>query len=208
MEVQFFGANCLRINSKKASIVVDDNLAQLGLKAVTKPADLALHTMPAIPTQPSHFLANMPGEYEVSGVSIRGIAARSHMDSEKAQTATIFTIDADDTRIAIVGHIYPELSEEQLEKIGSIDAAIIPVGNNGYTLDGHGALKVIKQIEPKIVIPTHYGDKALKYEVPQTELAEAIKDLGMEPSETTDKYKIRPGELADSTKLIILSRQS
>src|SRR5205823_14803322 len=126
------------------------------------------------------FKAEMPGEYEVAGVVIHGIAARSHMDEEGKQSAVIYTIEADDTKLAIIGHIYPELSEAQLEQIGLVDLAVVPVGGNGYTLDGVGALKVIKQIEPKVVIPTHYNDPAIHYEVPQAELSAAVKNLGME----------------------------
>ena len=110
-------------------------------------------------------------------------------------------------RIAVLGHIYPDLSEDQLEVIGHVDIAIVPVGNNGYTLDGVGALQVIKKIEPKVVIPTHYADKAIKYEVSQAELAEALKNLGMEPAETLDKYKPNRAEWTDTAKLIVLNKQ-
>jgi L-ascorbate metabolism protein UlaG (beta-lactamase superfamily) len=149
----------------------------------------------------------MPGEYEVAGVVINGIAARAHMDEEGKHSAVIYTVQADDTRVAVLGHVYPELSESQLEQIGMVDVVVVPVGGNGYTLDGVGALKIIKQIEPKVVIPTHYADKAIKYEVPQAELAEGIKGLGMEVAETVAKYKIRPGELSDTAKLVVLERQ-
>jgi L-ascorbate metabolism protein UlaG (beta-lactamase superfamily) len=54
------------------------------------------------------------------------------------------------------------------------------VGNSGYTLDAVGALKIIKQIEPKVVVPTHFADKNVNYEVPQVELSDALKNLGME----------------------------
>lgn len=207
MELQYFGANCLRIATKKAQIVVDDNLKSLGLKSVTKPTDISLRTFAGVPEQESHFSAEMPGEYEIAGVVIRGIAARGHMDEEGQHTATIYTVQADDSKIVILGHIYPDLSEAQLEKIGMVDLAIVPIGGSGYTLDGTGALKVIKQIEPKLVIPTHYADKAVKYEVPQADLADALKNLAMEPSETTDKYKLKPGDVADTTHLVVLDRQ-
>jgi L-ascorbate metabolism protein UlaG (beta-lactamase superfamily) len=208
MELQYFGANCLRLSAKKAQIVVDDNLAKLGLKSLTKPSDISLRTSQEFPTHPdTAFRAEMPGEYEVSGVVIHGIAARAHMDEESKQSAVIYTIQADDTKVLILGHIYPELNEDQLEQIGLVDIAVVPVGGNGYTLDGVGALKVIKQIEPKVVIPTHYADPKIKYEVPQAPLAEAIKGLGMEVSETLAKYKIKPTELSDSTKLVVLERQ-
>jgi L-ascorbate metabolism protein UlaG (beta-lactamase superfamily) len=88
-----------------------------------------------------------------------------------------------------------------------VDVAVVPVGGSGFTLDGAGALKVIKQIEPKVVIPTHYADKALKYEVPQAELADAVKNMGMEISETIGKYKIKPADLSDTSKLVVLERQ-
>jgi hypothetical protein len=42
MELQFYGANCIRLTTKKASIVIDDNLVDLGLKSVTKPGDIAM----------------------------------------------------------------------------------------------------------------------------------------------------------------------
>ena len=208
MELQYYGANCLRLSAKKAQIVVDDNLANLGLKAVTKPTDISLRTQKSFPEHTaSLFRAEMPGEYEVAGVVINGIAARSHMDEEGKKTAVIYTVQADDTKVAIMGHIFPELSEDQLEQIGLVDVAIVPVGNTGYTLDGVGALKIIKQIEPKVVIPVHYADKAIKYEVEQADLADGVKGLGMEIAETVDKLKIKPADLSDTTKLIVLERQ-
>ncbi|HSX18157.1 MAG TPA: MBL fold metallo-hydrolase [Candidatus Saccharimonadales bacterium] len=207
MELQFYGTNCLRISTKKAQIVVDDNLEKLGLKSITKPTDICLHTFKDVPSHECHFEADMPGEYEISGVVIHGIAARAHMDEEGKKSATIYTIAADEMKIAVLGHIHPDLSEDQLEAIGLVDIAIVPVGNSGYTLDGVGALQVIKKIEPKIVIPTHYADKVVKYEVPQVELAEALKNLAMEPTETVDKYRPKPTDLTDTTHLIVLNRQ-
>jgi L-ascorbate metabolism protein UlaG (beta-lactamase superfamily) len=207
VELQYYGANCVRINTKGASIVVDDNLAKLGLKSVTKPTDIALRTSSLIPSDGEQFSADMPGEYEVADVVIHGVAARSHMDEEGKLSATIFTVAANDLKIAIIGHVYPELNEDQLEQIGLVDVVVIPVGGNGYTLDGTGALQIIKKIEPKVVIPTHYADRAIKYEVPQTELADALKNLSMEPSEALDKYKPKAGEISDTAHLIVLNRQ-
>jgi L-ascorbate metabolism protein UlaG (beta-lactamase superfamily) len=206
VELTYHGANCLKITTKKAQIVSDDNLQSLGLKSVTKPSDISLKTFKDIPDHESRFKVDMPGEYETAGVIIHGVAARAHMDEEGKNSATIYTLEADGARVAVLGHIYPELSEDQLEQIGMVDILVVPVGNSGYTLDAVGALKIIKQIEPKVVIPTHYSDKAIKYEVPQVELADALKNLGMEVSETLDKYKYKPTELSDSTKLIVLNR--
>jgi len=82
----------------------------------------------------------------------------------------------------------------------------VPVGGNGYTLDAIGALKLIKKIEPKLVIPTHYDDSGLKFPVPQQTLEEALKSLAMEPKETVTKLRLKSGELGDVTQLIVLEK--
>jgi len=207
VELQYFGANCVRINTKQAVVVVDDNLAKLGLKTITKPTDISLITSSEIPVHPAHFVADMPGEYEISSLVIQGIAARAHMDEEGKQSAVIYTLQSGDFKIVVLGHIYPDLKEDQLEAIGMVDAVITPVGGNGYTLDGVGALKVIKQVEPKIVIPTNYADKAIRYEVPPQTLGDALKGLAMEPTEKVAKYKLVNSDVSDTTKLVILERQ-
>jgi len=209
MELQFYGANCVRITTKKGTVVVDDNLADLGLKSVTKAGDTAVFTLPPAKTpKDAKLVIAQPGEYEVSDTSIQGVAARSHMDEAGQKSATMYKIIAEDVRIAVVGHIYPDLNEEQLEALGTIDVLIIPVGGSGYTLDPVGALKVIKEIEPKLIIPTHYADKAVKYEVPQQDLEVALKELSMEPRETVAKLKLKAADfISDVAQLVILERQ-
>lgn len=207
MEFQYHGANCISLGMKQATIVIDDNLAELGLKSVTKPDNIALftHEHPVAPD--ARLVLSDPGEYEVSSVSIFGIPARAHMDEAGKQTATIYKIQYDDLRVAVVGHIHPDLSEDHLEEIGTVDVLFIPVGGNGYTLDGIGALSVIRKIEPKIVIPTHYDDGKIKYPVPQQPLADALKGLSMEPKETLAKFKPKPADYSENIQLIVLERQ-
>ena len=209
MEIQYYGGNCISLSSKKATVVIDDNMVQLGQKRITKAGDVALQTSKDIEVvaPQAKILIDSPGEYEVSGVSVQGIPARSHMDEEGKKTATIFKIMTDDIRLAAVGHIYPELNDNQLEALGTIDILVIPTGGNGYTLDSVGALKLIKKIEPKIVIPVHYDDKDLKYPVPQQPLAEVLTGLAMETKETVAKLKVKPAEIGETTQLIVLERQ-
>lgn len=208
MEIQFYGANCVRLVTKKASITVDDNLADVGLKSVTKKGDIALFTgSHGEPADEIKLAIDHPGEYEVSDTSIHAIAARAHIDEQNKKTATMFKVIGEDIRVAIVGHIYPDLTDGQLEALGTVDILIIPVGGNGYTLDSVGALKIIKKIEPKVVIPTHFDDGSVKYTVPQQTLEDALKGMAMEPKETVPKLKVKAGELAEVTQLVVLERQ-
>jgi len=206
MELQFHGANCLSVSHKGTRIIIDDNLAELGNKSITKEGDVSLFTGSHSGTAPGRLVFDSPGEYEVADISIVGIAARSHIE-ESGSGATMFKLAAGELSILVTGHIYPELSEAQLETINQVDLLVVPVGGNGYTVDPAGALQLIKAIEPKLVVPTHYADKALKYPVSQQDLAAALKELAMEPKETLSKLKLKPSELSDLTQLIILSAE-
>jgi L-ascorbate metabolism protein UlaG (beta-lactamase superfamily) len=206
MDLQFYGANCITATYKGSRIVIDDNLAELGAKSITKADDVALFTGKNVAKSPARLTFSSPGEYEVTDISVIGIPARAHMDEEKTQNATMIKLVAGDLTVLVTGHVYPELNEHQLEAIGMVDVMIVPVGGNGYTLDPVGALKLIKDIEPKMIVPTHYADKALKYEVPQQELSAALKELGMEPKEKVAKLKLKHGDIDDVMHLVVLEK--
>jgi L-ascorbate metabolism protein UlaG (beta-lactamase superfamily) len=206
MELQFYGANCLVFTHKGTRIIIDDNLAELGAKSITKAGDVALFTGPHKNPAAARLTFGGPGEYEVADTSVIGIPARLHTEEEGKLGATMFKLVTGELSILFSGHVYPELNDTQLEAIGMIDLLVVPVGGNGYTVDPVGALKLIKDIEPKLVIPTHYADKALKYPVPQQDLANALKEMAMEPKETVSKLKLKTSELGDLTQLIILEK--
>lgn len=208
MDIQFYGANCLVLSTKGVRVVIDDNLADLGVRSVIKPGDIVLYTTAAHdePKTEVKLTIDQPGEYEVSDISVYGIPARAHMDEPEQKTATMYKLHTRELSLFIPGHIYPDLTDDQLEAIGMIDVMCLPVGGNGYTLDPVGALKIIKKIEPKLIIPTHYADSSLKFPVPQQTLEQVLTAMSMEPKETTAKLKVKASELGDVTELIILER--
>jgi L-ascorbate metabolism protein UlaG (beta-lactamase superfamily) len=208
VEFQYYGANCIRITTKTGAVTIDGNLKELGRPSPIKANDIALFTSAhGDPEAPTRIAIDSPGEYEVADISIQGIAARAHIDEEQAKSAVIYRITVNDIKVAAVGHIYPELSDDQLELIGTIDVLLIPVGGNGYTLDPIGALKVAKKIEPKIIIPTHYADSKINYPVPQQDLETVLKNMALEAKETVPKLKIKALEPSDSMQLVVLERQ-
>lgn len=210
MDLQYFGANCLVFATagNRVRVVIDDNLEDLGAKSVTKPGDIVLFTGPhGVPKVETKLTVDGPGEYEVSDVSIYGIPARAHIDEPGTKLATIYKVLTKDLSILVTGHVYPELSDAQLESIGMIDVMCIPVGGNGYTLDPIGALKLIKAIEPKLIIPTHFDTPGINYPVPQQELQTALHELAMEPKETTAKLRLKAADLmTDAMQLVVLEK--
>lgn len=190
-EIEYKGANCVIISTKKARLVIDPKLSIVGLRdiQVKDAVEMVTENRFVVDNPDSRLLIDGPGEYGLAEFDILGVPARRHIDSDSdGFTSTMYRVEIDRTRIGVIGNIQEELSEEQLEKLGVLDILIIPVGGNGYTLDATGAARLIRTIGPKIVIPVHYADKQIKYEVPQDELSVFITELGASV-EVTSKYK-------------------
>jgi L-ascorbate metabolism protein UlaG (beta-lactamase superfamily) len=192
-DIEYKGGNTVVISTKKAAIVTDPKLSVVGLKdLVVKDAiEISTESRFALNSQDAKLLIECPGEYGVSDFDIHGIAAQRHLDTaDTEKLSTIYRIEIGDVRIGLIGNIYEVLSDDQLEALGVIDILIIPVGGNGYTLDATGAANLTRKIDPKVVIPVHYADAKLKYEVNQDELALFVKELGA-ATEQVAKYKLK-----------------
>lgn len=204
-DIEYKGGNTVVIATKKATLVVDPKQSVVGLKDLVVKDAIELATEPrfALGSETARLSLEGPGEYEVADFSIRGVSALRHLDTENDEPiATIYRIEIGDVRIALIGNITDKLSEDQLEAIGVVDIAIIPVGGAGYTLDATGAAGLVRQIDPKVVIPVHYADKALKYEVPQDGLSTFVSELGA-PVETVPKYKVKSAAAIPPTLTVI-----
>lgn len=192
-EIEYKGANCVVVSSKKANIVIDPKLSLVGLKdANVKDAiELATEARFAINSEDAKLVIEGPGEYGIADFDIKGIAAQRHLDTDKdPKLSTIYRIETTEIRAAVLGNIYEKLSEDQLEEIGIVDVLIVPVGGSGYTLDATGAATITRQIDPKIVVPVHYAESGINYEVPQSDVETFISELGA-PVEETPKLKLK-----------------
>lgn len=190
-DIEYKGGNTVVIATKKSKLISDPALTVVGLKDVEPKNMIALATEPrfAVHSEDSVLEVDGPGEYEVGDFSVRGVPAQRHLDSD-GHASTIYRIEVGDVRIALLGNVDPTLGEEQLEGIGVVDMVIIPVGGAGYTVDATSAAHLVRQIDAKVVVPVHYADKALKYEVPQDELDVFVKEFGGEVVEL-DKLKVK-----------------
>lgn len=207
MQIEYFGANCVVLSGKKTRLVFDDNLSDLGLKSVTKSEDIALFTSLNHGDTKASFVIDTPGEYEIRDISVKGIGSQLHVD-ESGKNGNIYQVTIGDIRICVVGNTIDNLTESQLEELGTIDVLVVPVGGSGFTLDPVGAKKVIKLISPKVFIPIHYADRAIKYQVPQAEIGTVIKEMSIEDVEEIESYKIKSRDSIDEHhKTVILKRK-
>jgi L-ascorbate metabolism protein UlaG (beta-lactamase superfamily) len=209
MEIEYKGANCVVLKTKNDTVVIDPTV-NTNSKDYSKQA-MILFTDERFEegSKQTGFVINQPGEYEKGDVSVRGIAARRYIDPEEyGNKATMYRIEFGGVRLAILGNVTNSIDEDSLEALGVVDVVVIPVGGGGYTLDSKDASTIIRQIGPRVVIPTHFND-GLKYEVPQDDLETFVKEFGGLSEDKGSSLKIKNiEELPEGPVVYSLSRSS
>lgn len=192
-DIEYKGGNTVVISTKKNTLVIDPKMSiHKGEKDFVIKNATELATEDRFLTQSDDFALSLsyPGSYEVGDFSINGFAEKRHIDSNDEQKSVIYSIDVLGAKIGLLGNIGPELSDDQLENLGILDILILPVGGNGYTLDATSAAKIARNSDAKVIIPVHYAEDGIDYEVPQNSLDIFIKELGADV-EKTSKYKVK-----------------
>lgn len=205
LEIEYKGGNAVTVTTKRTTLMVDPRLSVVGLKdPKTKDAvELATEARFALGNSESRIVIDQPGEYEVGDCTIRGVAATRHIDAPDSEPlSTMYRIECGDLQLAVLGNITPTLVDDQLEALGLVDIVVIPVGGSGYTLDATSAAAIVRTIGPKVVIPVHYADKALQYEVPQDTVEVFEKELGV-PVEQKSKFKLKSASALPETLTVV-----
>ncbi len=131
------------------------------------------------------FVIQGPGEYEVSGVFIKGFLSKSNYGGEE-HINTIYTVALEGMNLGFLGAIgEKELSAEAKEAFDGIDILFVPIGGDGV-LDPTTAHKLAVQFEPKLIIPSHYGEVGDK-----AALKTFLKEAGEESVKPVDKLTIK-----------------
>ncbi len=203
-EIEYKGGNAVELATKYVTLVFDPKRSLVGLRDIVISGGVEVGTEKRFLTGAPEYKLSIdgPGEYEVSDVAISGFRVFRQLDdpSRSAAEGTFYTVDADGTRVAVLGNIENSLSEEQLDELGAVHILVIPVGGNGYSPDAEIAANLVKAIEPKIVIPVSYADSSLNYEVPQDSVdlfVQAIKA----PVKEESKLKVKNGLLPESLEI-------
>lgn len=221
MEIYPLGHSSFRIKGKSlpagrqgATLVTDPyDFAVVGLKfpklemvdIVTMSHQHGDHNaVSSIPGSP--FTVDGPGEYEVKGVTIIGVAS-FHDDKNGADRGdnTIYTITIDGVRICHLGDLGHKLTDEQLTRIGDVDILLIPVGGH-YTINSKLATQVVAQIEPLIVVPMHYKRTGLSEKLAKDlePLENFLKEMGAEGIAPQPKLVMSNEKLPETTTVVVL----
>jgi len=167
VEIIWLGRNCFRLKGRDGAVITDPCPPSSGYRIGKQPADIVTLSLRDDPgyshvegVAPGARVLDAPGEYEVGGILVTGIAVSRTSDSR----TIAFVVEIDGIRICHLGLATNPPTAPVLEELGKVDILLIPVGGLN-ALSGAAAQDVMTTIDPGIAIPMNYKTSVEKLEL-------------------------------------------
>ena len=214
MDITWFGHSCFLLRSGDTRLVTDPFDKSLGYPAFKIRQKVNIVTLSHQHPGHSYYKAmkrnnpkviSGPGEYEVKGIFIEGINM-FHDDEEgnKHGQNTIYIIEMDGLVLCHLGDLGHSLSSQQVEQLSHVEILLLPVGGIS-TINAETAAKMVRLIEPKVVIPMHFKTDI----TPELESVDRfLQEVGIKGITPQSKLSITKSKLFSETKVVLLERRS
>ncbi len=212
MEITWYGHSCFRLTERGlATIVTDPYDNSIGYDTPRLKADIVTVSHSA----PGHNNTELvkgarpitgPGEYEIGGVFITGISTDRPGDGKKKKSEngaknTLYLFDFDGITVAHLGDLDHVPTQAQIEDLGTVAVALVPVGGGGG-LNASQAAEVISLIEPAIVVPMHY--KTPETNLKLEPLSKFLKEMGLGTVKAEETLSVKKNSLPEETHVMVL----
>jgi len=207
LDVTWLGHGCFRLRGRSAAVVTDPFPPAIGLKLPKLDADLVTishehenHSYTQV--MRDAYEIRGPGEYEVAGVSVIGVPTfHDAQKGAKHGRNTVYLIEIDDVRVCHLGDLGHALDDAEAEAISAPDVLLVPVG--GHTsINAAQAAEIVRQLEPRFVVPMHYAIPGLKLELDP--LDRFLKEMAVAASEPQPKLSVSASSGEYETKVVVL----
>lgn len=210
MDIVWHGHACFRLRGREASIVTDPYDRSTGYPQLKLAADIVTishkhphHAHTDVVTAASDRVRQVdgPGEYEVAGSLIEGVA--TYRDKQKGKTLgknTAYMIHLDDLSVCHLGALAHTLNSSQIEALKDADVLLVPVGG-GTALDASAAAEVVSQLEPRLVIPMYYGTPSEELDT----VERFCKELAASEVVPQQRLTVTKSSLPEEMRLILLT---
>lgn len=218
MVIQWLGQSCFKLQVKgegdaDVTIVIDPYAPSLGRKL---PRALAADILLITHDHADHnyregvsgdpFIVTGPGEYETNGIFVYGIPTFHDTTSGKDRGGnTMYHITAEGITLLHAGDVGHTLTDGELAIVEDANVFFVPVGGGG-ALTAQGAVEMVSQIEPRIVIPMHYAIPGITMKLDSAD--RFCKEMGVGTKEKLDKLRLVAKDLPqEETRVILFEAQ-
>jgi L-ascorbate metabolism protein UlaG (beta-lactamase superfamily) len=207
MEILWLGHSCFRLKGRDITILTDPHdrssgysLGRISADVVTVSHDAPDHSnLAAVDGDPR--VIDGPGEYEVAGALITGIATQRGAKNGDRARNTAYLIEMDDVTVCHLGDLGSILTPEQVELMNMASILLIPVGGKN-TINAAQAAEVVSQIEPRIVVPMHFKTESSVADLDPS--AKFLREMGITDSSPQPKLSVSRGSLPEETTVVLL----
>lgn len=208
MELTWLGHSCFRLRGRDLTILTDPFDGGLGLTLGKVSADVVTvsHDEPnhnavsAVDGAPR--LVAGPGEYELAGVMITGVATpRPAGQSRDVPRNTAYLFELDEVTICHLGDLAAPLGSDQVAVVKDADVLLVPVGGH-CTIDGAHAAEIVAQVEPKVVVPMHYLTQGVRLELDPVE--RFCREIGAAELTPQARLSVTRSSLPDQLTVVLL----
>lgn len=205
MIITWNGEGCFKFQNGETSLLTDVPDTSSGLSSPRGKVSVYVKTLTPWPDPKPYEYGDTTiygaGEYDVRDIKIRGHELVG--ESTKSFFKTVYTIVWDDISIGILGHATGPIPPALLENFEETDILIAPAGGSPF-MDQKELIKLVKQLNPKVFIPSFYKIEGLKRKADGiAQIAEALNG-GEERGE--EKFVFKKKDLTDikKTKMVRL----
>jgi len=208
MDISWLGHSCFRIRGSHATIITDPYSPDLGYSLGKPTAHIVTVSHPhsghsyvqGIGGEPK--VVTGPGEYEISGVLIIGMATfHDGEEGKKRGKNTVYLMEIDEITVCHLGDLGHVLTTKQVEEMEDVDVLLLPVGGVS-TINAPVAAEVVRQLEPKVVVPMHYKTGALSWELEPVD--RFLKETGVKEVSSQSKLSFTKAGLPANTHVFLL----
>jgi len=146
-----------------------------------------------------------PGEYEISGLAVRGIAVPLGDASEPRALNTVYALDAELMTVCHLGALNGPLTTQAVQLIGRVDVLITPAGGTDQAISADQAAAVTRALEPRVVIPLHPSIPSDGSDL--TAFDQFVSEIGLPKPEPAARVTITRGNLGEAQRLVLLRPQ-
>jgi L-ascorbate metabolism protein UlaG (beta-lactamase superfamily) len=210
LDITWYGHSCFRVTERgQISTVTDPYSESIGLPVPKLKGDVITisHNRPGhnnvSAVKDSGYTLAGPGEYEIGGVFLTGIAMH-RIEGDNYVENVAYALQYNDLVVVHLGDLSHVPDQSTIESLGEVNVALVPVGG-GAGLTAAMAAEVISLIEPNYIVPMHYALPGLKVELDPVD--KFLKEMGVSKVQEADFLRVSRITLPEQSQVIVLNPQ-